>query len=396
MTPSKPTGADGRPMIYRNTEMKLDALINYLEKGKINLVPAFQRGHVWTLTDRKKLMANVVMGRPFPSIFLYKDPSGSRYSYNILDGKQRIETLILFIGSGTEDLGIANWADYFYSTETKRSVSFAIDLPTGKKRKFADLDLDTIRDLREYSIPIIEITIKDDTEVDEIIDLFVDINQRGEEVKRFDIVKAMGLENALLHSVFDLVGKVYELKKDVRYRQRQSEFNAVLGKLSVIANTAQISATVDRIWERLLEIALFVRKRQHSTPVEVLKRFIRVRDPEPALTDDELECLRRVFRFLRKAYARVGDSRLATDQTHFYTMATSLIDSDLMDSFGDAALIAKLEAFAALIEEGAQPAENEELAQIVKAYLESSSLQTTHPSRRRARQKAFVGAVKLL
>src|SRR6185312_16543322 len=98
-------------MQYRNTEMKLDALIGYLREGKINLVPAFQRGHVWTLTDRKKLMANVVLGRPFPSIFLYRDPSGRKYTYNILDGKQRIECLILFIGTGTPDLGIANWED---------------------------------------------------------------------------------------------------------------------------------------------------------------------------------------------------------------------------------------------------------------------------------------------
>ena len=67
---------------------------------------------------------------------------------------------------------------------------FAIDLPVGR-RKFKNLDLDTLRDFREYSIPTIEITLKDTTEVDEVIDLFVDINQRGVEVKRFDIVKAM-------------------------------------------------------------------------------------------------------------------------------------------------------------------------------------------------------------
>ncbi|HEU4594578.1 MAG TPA: DUF262 domain-containing protein [Pyrinomonadaceae bacterium] len=75
-------------MNYRNTEMKIDQIIGYLNDGKINLSPVFQRGHVWTVGIRRKLMQNIVLGRPIPAIFLYKEPSGTRYSYNILDGKQ--------------------------------------------------------------------------------------------------------------------------------------------------------------------------------------------------------------------------------------------------------------------------------------------------------------------
>ena len=71
-------------MDFRNTEMKLDQLISYLNDGKINLSPVFQRGHVWGVSTRRKLVANIVQGRPIPAIFLYKDPQGSRYSYNIL------------------------------------------------------------------------------------------------------------------------------------------------------------------------------------------------------------------------------------------------------------------------------------------------------------------------
>jgi len=384
-------------MQYRNTEMKLDALIGYLREGKINLVPAFQRGHVWTLTDRKKLMANVVLGRPFPSIFLYRDPSGRKYTYNILDGKQRIESLILFIGTGTPDLGIANWEDYFYSKGPKKNVSFAVDLPTGR-RKFVALDEQTIRDLREYSIPIIEITLSDDTELDEIIDLFVDINQRGVEVKRFDIVKAMGRENKLLQSVFELIALKHELKKDVRYKQRQSPYNYVLGCLTVIANTAEVSAAVDRVWERLLEIAIFTRTGKHDKPVEVLKRFIRVRTAEPALNAKELATLARVFRFLRKLYGFRGleSLRIATDQTHFYTMTTALIGSDLMQQFSDSILGQKIQAFAALIEDGAAAPANPLLKQKIDEYMVTSSKQTTDVSRRIKRQELFVEAISLL
>ena len=91
-------------MNYRNAEMKIDQLVNYLNDNKINLAPPFQRGHVWSVRVRRRLLQNMVAGKPIPAIFLYKEASGSKYSYNILDGKQRLESLILFIGSSRSDL----------------------------------------------------------------------------------------------------------------------------------------------------------------------------------------------------------------------------------------------------------------------------------------------------
>ncbi len=84
-------------MKYQNLDMKIDQFVAYVNSDKINLIPSFQRGHVWNLPTRRKLIANVVKGRPIPAIFLYKEASGGSYDYNILDGKQRLESLILFI-----------------------------------------------------------------------------------------------------------------------------------------------------------------------------------------------------------------------------------------------------------------------------------------------------------
>src|ERR1043166_8890297 len=90
-----PTSRAGRQktMDYRNSEMRIDQLIGYFNTRKINLIPPFQRGHVWHLSDRKRLLINIVKGRPIPAIFLYKEAAGSQFSYNILDGKQRLESL---------------------------------------------------------------------------------------------------------------------------------------------------------------------------------------------------------------------------------------------------------------------------------------------------------------
>src|SRR5713101_877018 len=103
----------GRPMLYRNSELRLDQIITYLNEEKINLSPVFQRGHVWPLTVRKKLVKNILQGKPIPAIFLYKEPAGTKYSYNILDGKQRLESIILFVGNERADWSIPKWKGYF-------------------------------------------------------------------------------------------------------------------------------------------------------------------------------------------------------------------------------------------------------------------------------------------
>ena len=156
-------------MHYRNTEMKIDQLVNYLNEEKLNLSPAFQRGQVWTPKIRRRLIENIVQGRPIPAIFLYKEATGTRYSYNILDGKQRLESLILFIAcERPDDLAITTWSKYLFASKMRKQVGFRINLPDGKKR-FRDLGEQVVRDLREYSIPTIEISLTDDSHLDEII-----------------------------------------------------------------------------------------------------------------------------------------------------------------------------------------------------------------------------------
>ena len=41
-------------MNYRNAEMKIDQLVSYLNESKINLAPPFQRGHVWSVSTRRR------------------------------------------------------------------------------------------------------------------------------------------------------------------------------------------------------------------------------------------------------------------------------------------------------------------------------------------------------
>jgi hypothetical protein len=341
----------------------------------------------------------VVQGRPIPAIFLYREPSGEKYAYNILDGKQRLESLILFIGNKRKALAVKNLPRFFVEKRHKDAANFKIEMD-GKDCGFEDLDEGLIRDLRDYIIPTIEITLDENnpSALDEIINLFVDINSTGEPVKRFDIVKAMS-KDLLLKSVFPLVARHEERGKDILYFPRKNEFTSVLQTLQVISNLRDRNSKVDRMWEMLVELIIFLRTKVHRNPVDILKGFIRAAHGETnkQLEDSELSQLAKPFRFLRAAYIankELATSRLATNQIHFYTMTTALLGSNLMTSTQPEILVHKLATFGRIIDGNMSIPKGME--EIVAKYNELSTRQSTHVNRRSERQTKFVEAINTL
>jgi len=199
--------------------------------------------------------------------------------------------------------------------------------------------------------------------------------------------------------VFSLLAVQQKRGQDVFYRVKRSPFTNVLKKMQNIEYLPDGKSRVDRMWERLLEIVLFFRTRQHRKPVEILKSFISVQDaPSPRLTPSEAKRLRDVFAFLESAYksSALAKTRLATDQTHFYTMVTSLIGGDLLTHFENADLSRKLVAFAQMLEQPAAKPKDRPLAAAIRRYQDLSARQTTDVARRNERQKKFVEIISAL
>jgi hypothetical protein len=372
--------------------------VSYLNEEKINLSPAFQRGHVWNLTTRRKLVRNIVLGKPIPAIFLYKEAVGSKYSYNILDGKQRLESLILFIADNRPDLRVDNWARYFFGSDHQKAARFGVELPM-KRRTFTQLNDEEVRDFREYSIPTIEISLEEDTSLDEVITLFVDINQQGEPVKRFDIVKALYRSDPVLKGVFGLLALEQRRGQDVFYKPKANEFTSVLKRLQVVDSISASNAKVDKMWEKLLELAIFARSNEHRNPVAILKEFITpaLNKPKtPKLSSAEIARLRGVFRFLKSLLPAMKGSRFFTDQTHSYTMVTSVLRGNLLTVIGEEAFAIKLQRFSALLDDDKKAGTNRKLVARLREYRELSTKQTTHVSRRDAREMEFIGILNSL
>ena len=377
-------------MNYRNAEMKIDQLVSYLNENKINLAPPFQRGHVWSVRVRRRLLQNMVAGKPIPAIFLYKEASGSKYSYNILDGKQRLESLILFIGSSRPDLRINNWERYFIEKTERKNGEYWIDVG-GSKIKFTELSDDLLRDFQEYAMPTVEMTLNEETSLDEVISLFVDINQQGVTVNRFDIVKAMYKNDAILRQAFSLLAVEQRRGEDLLYKMVNNEFTFVLKRLKIVASVQESNSKVDRMWEKLLELAVFTVTKEHRKPVDILKGFItRQHAGKYRLTSAQKRLLRDVFRFIKETYQSsiVGQSRLATDHTHFYIIATTLISTNLFGGTDRPTLISRLSQIAEAMQPGASKLPGS-AGTLLNQYMKASEKQTTDVAKRKDRVAMF-------
>ncbi|UPA22024.1 DUF262 domain-containing protein [Candidatus Peribacteria bacterium] len=120
--------------------------------NKLNLDPPYQRRSVWTAKDRKFLLDTIFRNYPFPPIFLHqdKDDNGSA-TYNVVDGKQRIQTIIMF---------------------TKDEI--AIDRDFGDTnlngKKFSELDSKYKKIFWDYVVLVDYIDIPSGEEVNEVFD----------------------------------------------------------------------------------------------------------------------------------------------------------------------------------------------------------------------------------
>jgi hypothetical protein len=136
-------------------------LINLHEDNQLNLEPGFQRQSVWQEKDRAKLIDSILRNYPLPAIFLYRRQEGGQIIYDVIDGKQRIESIFKF-------MGIMRGR---YWCKTQIPGSDEVDwLDWRKLCKSRNQHLIT-----GYEMPVIEV----DGEPGDIINLFVRINSTG-------------------------------------------------------------------------------------------------------------------------------------------------------------------------------------------------------------------------
>ena len=96
---SESSVAATEPIRAKTDTWRINDFSGKADRGQLNLNPSYQRGDVWPTSDAQKLIESILRGIPLPSIILLKPASGNKQAkYEVVDGKQRLTSILRFIG----------------------------------------------------------------------------------------------------------------------------------------------------------------------------------------------------------------------------------------------------------------------------------------------------------
>lgn len=178
------------PLRHRTTTRSILDLQNLYRGGHLNLEPGFQRQSVWRERDRAKLIESILRNYPLPAIFLYKREEDGDLVLDVIDGKQRLESILMFTGEMRgrfetkvmlPDWDHADWIDWRWLRRK------------GKHHL-----------ITSYELPVIEV----DGELGDIIDVFVRINSTGKALTQQEKRHARYYNSPFLKEAARLAGRL--------------------------------------------------------------------------------------------------------------------------------------------------------------------------------------------
>ena len=144
-------------MKCQTTDLEIETLVNRIKNGDMDLQPDFQRGEIWTIQKKKKLIDSILRGWKVPPIHVVPN------KYNIdevLDGQQRLAAIRDFCEN---TISIDGYIEPLDPVIEKLDGLHYRDLPVEWQRK-----------VRQYSILVVRLT---EFNPQEPAELFYRLNQ---------------------------------------------------------------------------------------------------------------------------------------------------------------------------------------------------------------------------
>lgn len=180
--------------VHFETDNKtIQELIYHYKDGNLNLKPAFQRDSVWRENQRRRLIKSLYENMPIPSIFLFERDQNGRSVYDVIDGKQRLESIFMFMGLR----GFARQRFWF-------NAEWEVDGKHNSDRCYWK-QLELKEQMKILSYPM-QTTIIKGSHTD-IAEIFVRINSTGSSLKPQEIRKARYLKSDFLRECVKLARK---------------------------------------------------------------------------------------------------------------------------------------------------------------------------------------------
>src|SRR5690349_17589901 len=88
-----------RQVDFDTYDVTVDELLRRVSSGRIDIATEYQRQFRWDVTRQSRLIESVLLGIPVPPLFMATNKvPGELSSWEVVDGLQRIMTLINFAG----------------------------------------------------------------------------------------------------------------------------------------------------------------------------------------------------------------------------------------------------------------------------------------------------------
>lgn len=136
-------------LVKNSYNSSVDGLLFRMRKTNMN--PSYQRGLVWTESDKRNLIDALVQGRSIGAITFAKNDFGDEFLYEIVDGKQRLSALAEFVADGF------SYQNIYFSELSEQEQSFFLNA----------------------SVAVIDVSFSNDKEK---IEYFIELNSAGVKV----------------------------------------------------------------------------------------------------------------------------------------------------------------------------------------------------------------------
>lgn len=197
-----------RRVDFDTYDITVQQLIAMVESGAIDVAPVYQRQFRWDSDKRAHLVESVFLGVPVPSLFMATNRDAT---WELVDGVQRLSTLIQYAGSGTarSRLGLQTplVIDDLEKLSELNGTTFAA-LPDSLKLQFL---------LRPMKV----ITLSDKSDLVVRFDLFERLNTGGVALTNQEIRAC--IYRGQFNEFLERLAKDPDFRAVVRLTQRQEE-----------------------------------------------------------------------------------------------------------------------------------------------------------------------------
>jgi len=245
-----------------STKLTISEFYDNFEQGKYNFDVEYQRkSNVWSEDKRSFLIDSIMKNYPMPPVFMRPnvDNDTGKTKYDIVDGKQRLESIISFI-KGEIPLTDYFWEDSIFlyekrdvdKSEVEKEISGKIFDEIKADKKFADF-------IKQFWTYVINVDYLYQDDITMVANVFDRLNRSGEPLVPQELRNAKFHSSNILVAIKQLANHNYwKLRFEKLKKERMEDEEFISELFFLVAEDRFFDSSpkeIDRLYEEYSEKA---------------------------------------------------------------------------------------------------------------------------------------------